>query len=353
MTNYIQLREIQLQTFQDNDTIGTCIISVPQYIDEYLFCETDINYKYIDSFENTINYTKLDFFQNFSKYCVKYSHLDILKYLYEKYNYDLTFEDGVLITLANNNDIINYLLQFGFNLETYKYKIYYGMLMQNIIYDKRLDSGQGDYDTDHNILLLQLLNAGCSIDHNNNKLLRIACNIGNIDVVKMVLKSGVDISKNIDSIFINSTRNNYVEISELLIQHGANVCSNNNEALFKLLNLYNYKNVIDHYKYRHGYTYNDHDDTKNCIWLMYKLLINNGIDINADFCPLYMAATNNYIDIFNDLVKSGANLNQFEEKCKSITNNTNTDMIKCLESHNIDNTIITSVMISNIINKYQ
>ncbi|KAG4091762.1 ankyrin repeat-containing domain protein [Neocallimastix lanati (nom. inval.)] len=215
----------------------------------------------------------------------------------------------------------------------------------------------------------------CKIEHraNINKKnvcsktpLFISCKNGNIDIVKYLVKNGVDV--NTDTIFgetplFYKCRGGNVVIVKYLIEHGADINKENNFGEIPLFISCEKGNVdIVKYLVEHGADVNKKND-KGETPLFYKCrggnvvivkyLIEHGADINKENnfgeIPLFISCEKGNVDIVKYLVEHGADVNKKNDKadvnkknnfgkiplCISCENG-NVDIIKYLVEHGTD-----------------
>jgi len=169
-----------------------------------------------------------------------------------------------------------------------------------------------------------------------NLQLRIAVDKGDLNTVKDLLNRGA-IKKN--AALIHASSLGHIDIVEYLLNHGANVHANHDDALIEAVQM-NHINVV---KLLIKYTanINTEDDepllyaccNKNIELIEY--LLNNGANIQDSF--LIDAAEDGYFDVVKILLKYGANVHTKNDKAllKAIKYN-HLDIVKLLITYQAD-----------------
>lgn len=156
--------------------------------------------------------------------------------------------------------------------------------------------------------------------------LMYASSFGNIDIVKKLIKKGVDIAvKNADgnTALLLACDRGYSNVVNLLILNGADIQANNGQGYTSLMLGARYKDVVE-LLIKRGLNVNEKkaddgwtalmDACSNADTNVINILIKNGADINAKmttgWTPLLIAANNNRKDNVELLIKKKALVNE-------------------------------------------
>ena len=77
-----------------------------------------------------------------------------------------------------------------------------------------------------------LLEAGADVNYEDDSALKLACAIGNQDLVQILLEAGADVHSEDDDSLMISSRMGHTEVVKLLLDAGANIHANDNFAFF-------------------------------------------------------------------------------------------------------------------------
>lgn len=174
----------------------------------------------------------------------------------------------------------------------------------------------------HIIILEELLNFGVDINFYNfttdNLPLVEACKLGNIEFVKLFLKSGADVNIGIEPAIIYAAKLNFFEIVKILVENGAysgigralfgacdNGCAEIVEFLIlKLQNFAKINEVVKEKALRHAAVEGNLE--------IVKILLKYGANINSEYNPLMVAADFGYEDVVEEFLMNSAEVDKIE-----------------------------------------
>ena len=156
-----------------------------------------------------------------------------------------------------------------------KLKIDYTLLI-NYCFSIRYASENG-----HIEVVKLLIDAGADVTAMNNKAIRLASENGHLEVVKLLIGAGADVTANDNEAIRWVSYNGHIEIVKLLIDAGADVTANDNEAI-RWASRYGHIEIV-------------------------KLLIGTGADVTAmNNKAIRLASENGHIEVVELLKKHGA-----------------------------------------------
>lgn len=238
-------------------------------------------------------------------------HYEIVKFLYEN-GADIHAENNYALRKAcerQHFEIVQYLIQQGADVNVDD-----DFCLRKIVNLNNLQ------------IMKLLIDNGANIHVDNDYILRYATDYNFYDITEYLIKKGVDIINNSDAI-VNSCRRGNVRIVKLLLKNGVNIHINN-EMPFKVATINRHTNVIKYLlktiNYQkeilnHLLEFSSDEGNLKVI----KMLLKKNADINSnDRSPIKKASAKGRIKIVKYLLHRGAeinnlNLEQIEEKCQS------------------------------------
>ena len=76
-----------------------------------------------------------------------------------------------------------------------------------------------------------LIEKGANIRTQNNQAIIEASEHGHLEIIDLLIKNGIDIRTQNNQAIVNASKGGYLEIVKLLINYGADVCALNNQAI--------------------------------------------------------------------------------------------------------------------------
>lgn len=246
-------------------------------------------------------------------------HLSTLKYLVKSGGIPTT--QVILMGInGRHDDIIYYLLETS---DDYDYNellcvaSFQGnlQLVKYLIEKKNVDISYNDYtamciaaDNNQIDVIKYFLECGANIEADNYYMLRTACNEGYFDLVKYLIELGSDIHILNDYPLLCSAYKNHYTIARYLLERGANINAKDS-YIFKIGCCKNYFNIV---KLAIEYKTNVNCDgivkaTKyNCEKIVKYILEHTDISIDFKNQALEIAALNNNFVLVRLLLKHGA-----------------------------------------------
>lgn len=191
----------------ENDNIDKFNQDLKKYINITSFVKDLYIFKW---FENKLDDIDLTFYNKLIHNSIVSNNLIILKYLLDKNDIDINYDDGLIIRTAfgnNLNDIVEYL--FG-KYDNINVLVKNQIIMKYAIEDANLEM----------INLLYNYNSNFDLSIDTEYLFRIACKMDHIDVVKWLIdkKSDINYSINNHEIFYYVCDHNYIDIAEFYVE---------------------------------------------------------------------------------------------------------------------------------------
>lgn len=191
----------------ENDNIDKFNQDLKKYINITSFVKDLYIFKW---FENKLDDIDLTFYYKLIHNSIVSNNLIILKYLLDKNDIDINYDDGLIIRTAfgnNLNDIIEYLFEEYDNINVL---VKNQIIMKYAIEDANLEM----------INLLYNYNSNFDLSIDTEYLFRIACKMDHIDVVKWLIDKKIDINYSINNheIFYYVCEHNYIDIAEFYIE---------------------------------------------------------------------------------------------------------------------------------------
>jgi len=174
-------------------------------------------------------------------------------------------------------------------------------LCKNIIYSKFLEAYRNNNFSILKLILEEFPDIGMCYDYGilSRKILLHVRKFGRLDIVDLLLKRGIDINSTVDfdgeSALFYACENEHIDVIKYLIKEGINIeCENNNGSTCFIYTCYDGKMKI------------------------LKILIDNGANINHinkwGNNGFMMACYNGKIDTLKILIDNGANINHINER---------------------------------------
>jgi hypothetical protein len=191
----------------ENDNIDKFNQDLKKYINITSFVKDLYIFKW---FENKLDDIDLTFYNKLIHNSIVSNNLIILKYLLDKNDIDINYDDGLIIRTAfgnNLNDIVEYLFEKYDNINVL---VKNQIIMKYAIEDANLEM----------INLLYNYNSNFDLSIDTEYLFRIACKMEHIDVVKWLIdkKSDINYSINNHEIFYYVCEHNYIDIAEFYVE---------------------------------------------------------------------------------------------------------------------------------------
>jgi hypothetical protein len=161
----------------------------------------------------------------------------------------------------------------------------------------------------HTEIVELLLEKGADVHANNDEALRWASENGHLEVVKLLLENGADVHANNDEALRWASENGHLEVVKLLLENGADVHANNEYAL-------------------RWASENGHIE-------IVKLLIEKGADVHADNeYALRYASYNGHLEVVKLLLEKGSDVHAEDDwALRWASENGHLEIVKLLKSY--------------------
>ncbi|WUG43902.1 ankyrin repeat protein [Megavirus chiliensis] len=190
-------------------------------------------------------------------------HVDVVKYLLDNGSI-INMSTSSLDSISNQFDIIKLLVERGLDKKSMNRILITACFCLRLNIIKYLLESGADINTDNNKPLLNAIQAGnyqdnklviqyliennSNIHTDNNESLNLACNLGQLEIVKLLVTHGADIYKCRNETLMEIFKKGYFEIIKYLVGCGIDIHTNINEYL-EIAEKNKHSHIIEYLKF--------------------------------------------------------------------------------------------------------